>query len=386
VSRQDGKRQLRHLREQRGWSWTDEARAIRDTARRLGMSRLAQADIGSIKRNIARWESEAAKATVPDERYQWLLAHLFVERDGQFNVGPGSDLMRLLSAFALMGVPAARITEVQVAVISWVERSDSTSSVRFGPLALDEATVAETMLSFVAVSGTVGKVPFVRSQLAVAPFLAALRDIDQTTKASSSVRILAARAFALAGRLAFELHDDQQARKHYATALAHARCLPDAWLAASLCTSITMVTMHRGDELAAAEKMANRAVRAALAGSSIAVRARAFAVSAEVAARRALVRPADTALAIAHNYSGQVPVDDPAGNGFDAAKLSGFVGLYHLLAGRGREAVEHLRDAARGVTEASDAVQRSIILADLAEGYVAQKCPEPEASVTVLHE
>ncbi len=83
MNRQDGKRQLRRLREQRGWSWTDEARAIKDMARRLGIDRLAQTEIASIKRTIARWESETAKATAPDERYQWMLAHLFAGRDGQ---------------------------------------------------------------------------------------------------------------------------------------------------------------------------------------------------------------------------------------------------------------------------------------------------------------
>src|SRR4051812_48319509 len=87
MNRQDGKRQLRRLREQRGWSWTDEVRAIKDIARRLGIDRLAQANIPSIKRTIARWESEATTATVPDDRYQWVLAHLFAERDGRFNVG-----------------------------------------------------------------------------------------------------------------------------------------------------------------------------------------------------------------------------------------------------------------------------------------------------------
>ena len=38
------------------------------------------------------------------------------------------------------------------------------------------------------------------------------------------------------------------------------------------------------------------------------------------------------------------------------------------------------------MTEASDAVQRAIILADLANGHVVQARPEPEASVAVLHE
>ncbi len=257
---------------------------------------------------------------------------------------------------------------------------------RLDRLALDEAALAEVTLSFMAISGRVGKVPFVRSQLALAPFLTALRDIGRADNAQPDVHMLANRAFAMAGRLAFELHDDQQARTYYAAALDYASRLPDSWLTASTCTSLAMITMHRGDELAATEKIANRAVQAALAGSSITIRARALAVQAEVAARRALVRPAGTALNLAQSYAAQASADDPAGNGFDAAKLSGFVGLFHLLSGQGNEAVEHLRHAASGVTETNDAVQRSIILADLAYGHVVQEQPEPEASVAVLHE
>lgn len=385
MNRQDGKRQLRRLREQRGWSWMDEAKAIKDMARRLGIDRLAGANVDSVKRTIARWESEAASATVPDERYQWVLAHLYAERDQHFNIGPGSDFLRLLSAFASMGVPPVRITELQDAVMSRVERQGHLPLVQLDDLTSDEAAIAEATLSFMAISGRVGKVPFVRSQLALAPFLAVLRRVD-SARALPDLHALAARAFAMAGRLAFELHDDHQAHSHYRAALAHSRRLPDSWLTASTYTSLTMITMHRGDKLVPAEKIATCAVQAAQAGSSIVIRARALAVQAEVAARRELVRPADTALSLARSYAAQATSDDPAGTGFDSARLSGFVGLFHLLAGRGNEAVEHLDQAAIGVTETIDAVQRSIILADLAHGYMVQARPQPEASVAALHE
>src|SRR5262249_5062547 len=106
MDRQDGKRLLHRLREQRGWSWADEARAIKHMAGRLGVERLAATSVNSIKRTIARWESDAPTATVPDERYQWVLAHLFAERDGRCNIGPGSEFLRLLAAFQAMGVSA----------------------------------------------------------------------------------------------------------------------------------------------------------------------------------------------------------------------------------------------------------------------------------------
>jgi len=285
-------------------------------ARRLGVDRLAQATAASIKRTIARWESDAPTATVPDERYQWVLAHLFAEHDGRFDVGPGSDFLGLLSALLSMGVSPDRVAELQDVAISLVEHRGHTPLLQHDHLTLDAASIAEVAMAFAALSERVGKVPFVRSQLALAPLLALLGQVSQTDGALPDGHLLATRAFAMAGRLAFELRDDHQARRYYAAALTHADRLPDSWLTASTCTSLAMITLHRGDELAAAEQIANRAVQAALAGSSTTMRARAFAVQAEVAARRALPRQPRTALDFAQTYATQASVDDPAGNGF----------------------------------------------------------------------
>lgn len=383
---QDGKRQLRRLRELRGWSWADEARAIKDMARRLGMDRLARTSVASIKRTIARWESDGAAATTPDERYQWILAHLFSQRADRFDVGPGSDFLCFLSALVAMGAPEVRVAELLDEVSAWVERAGHIPFGQRPGQTLDATAIAEAAVGFMSISRRVGTVPFVRSQLALAPFLVSLRSIDSAEQAPAAAHALAVRAFALAGRLAFELHDDHQAHAYYASALAHASNVPDSWLTASACTSLAMITMHRGDELAAAEQLASRAVQAALAGSSITIRARALAVQAEVAARRSMPRPAATALTLAHSYATRATADDPAGNGFDAARLAGFVGLYHLLVGHGADAVKHLDQAANGVTADADPVQRSIILADLAQGHISTALPEPEASVAVLHE
>lgn len=289
-------------------------------ARRLGVDRLTQASSASIKRTIARWESDAPTATVPDERYQWVLVHLLAERHGHFDVGPGSDLLHLLSALLGMGVSPTRIVELQGAVISWAERRSQTPLMHGQDLAMVVPSAAELTLSFAAESARVGTVPFVRSQLALAPLLAALGHVSQANEAGSDVHLLAARAFALAGRLAFELHDDHQAHRYYAAALWQAKRLPDTWLTASTRTSLAMITMHRGNELAAAEQVANQAVQAALAGSSLTMRARAFAVQAEIAARHALARQAGAALDFAQTYSAQASADDPAGSGFDAAR------------------------------------------------------------------
>jgi len=120
-------------------------------------------------------------------------------------------------------------------------------------------------------------------------------------------------------------------------------------------------------------------------GSSDTARARALSVQAEIAARRGLARPAGAALDLAQSYIAQPRVDDPAGNGLDPARLAGFVGLCRLLTGHS-DAVFHLEQASAGVQVAFNPVQRAIILADLAQGYVRQKSPEPEASVRQLHE
>jgi len=50
---------LRRLREARGWSWSDLARALRDTARRVNVSSPAQRQVASIQRTVARWESKS---------------------------------------------------------------------------------------------------------------------------------------------------------------------------------------------------------------------------------------------------------------------------------------------------------------------------------------
>lgn len=384
MDRRDGRRQLRRLRENRGWSWTDEARAIRAMARRLGVDRLSQGAASSVRRSIARWESEATSGTAPDERYQWVLAHLYAERDGRFDVGPGSEFLRLMSAFLSLRVSPDRIAELHDAVISWAEYHGK-PAMSFGQALSDESAVAEAFVCLSAITERIGRVPFVRSQLAVAPLVNAL-DRTATTGAGPDVHLLAARAFAVAGRLAFETHDDDQARAYYAAALSHSGSLPDRWLSASTHTSLAMIAMHRGDGLGSAEDLAKRAVRAALAGSSMTARARAFAVQAEVAARRSLTGLAAASLRQARTYAVRVSPDDPAGIGFDSARLSGFVGLHCLLVGRTAEAIAYLREAADGIPRAADPVQRSIILADLAHGHAVKVKPEPEASIATLHE
>lgn len=61
------------------------------------------------------------------------------------------------------------------------------------------------------------------------------------------------------------------------------------------------------------------------------MRARAFAVQAEIAAQRKLARPTSAGLARAEHYTAKATPHDPSGSPFTAVRLAGFTGLYHLL-------------------------------------------------------
>lgn len=87
-------RLLRQLRERRGWSWTDLARGLRDTARQLAVTSLMNRQVASIQRTVARWESLTSR-TSPGDRYQFLLAHLYARTpSGDLALGTGSISLR----------------------------------------------------------------------------------------------------------------------------------------------------------------------------------------------------------------------------------------------------------------------------------------------------
>ena len=77
---------LRQLRESRGWSWSDLARALRDTARRLAVTSLMHRQVASIQRTVARWESITDR-TSPGDRYQFLQPSESGKRGGSFGHG-----------------------------------------------------------------------------------------------------------------------------------------------------------------------------------------------------------------------------------------------------------------------------------------------------------
>jgi transcriptional regulator with XRE-family HTH domain len=103
-ARQSGSELFKELRQERGWSWKEEAQVLKGLAQQLGIRRIASAATTSIVRSIARWESGDYEYR-PDRRYQLLLAHAYATRNGRADLGPGSDFDRLMDAFAAMGIP-----------------------------------------------------------------------------------------------------------------------------------------------------------------------------------------------------------------------------------------------------------------------------------------
>lgn len=224
---------LRRLREARGWSWSDLARALRDAAHRLAEPAQARQQVSSVQRTVARWESLTDR-TSPGERYQFLLAHLYARTpNGTVALGPGSDFAALLDALRHFGTP------------------------------------------------------FVRLQLLLTPIVGTCRRLLRANQTSprEHLLLLATNAYALSARLAFETRDDVTAMSLYAEAAEAAGGLADRSSLAAVRTSHTMVVLHATGDLAAAGRIAKAATIEAHRGASYAIRARAHAVHAEISAR-----------------------------------------------------------------------------------------------------
>jgi transcriptional regulator with XRE-family HTH domain len=124
TDRESGALLLRQLREGRGWSWADLARALRDTARQLAVASLMNRQVASIQRTVARLESVSDR-TSPGDRYQFLLAQLYARTPaGDLATGPGSDFDTLLDALRHFGTPPQRVRQL-VELVSHSGRSDS---------------------------------------------------------------------------------------------------------------------------------------------------------------------------------------------------------------------------------------------------------------------
>lgn len=388
---------MRALRKRRGFSWHDEARALRETARRLHMPAVANADLSTIQRTIARWESGTCR---PSERYRLLLAHVFAERDGVARLGPGSDFDQLMTVFFGYGVTTERISELRDLVTTALTQgtdcllahlslplSGTLTAALADPARLDPALLAGLSAAVRDLGNRVGAVPFVRIQLGLAPIVEACRVLLTGTVPDGlrdELLKVAVAAYALAARLAFETYDDASSASYYAEALSAAGLLPVPGRRAIVRTSQAMVTLYSTGNLRQAAQMADKAVNDAARSGNLPARARAHAIQAELAARTADPRRAFTALNAAWQDLDRAASANLAPGGIDSGRLWGFDGLCHLYAGDPAKAERYFADSVITLQKPRDAVQRDIVLADQAMARI--RLGAYEAAVELLHE
>ncbi|MFC4052867.1 hypothetical protein ACFOY4_24530 [Actinomadura syzygii] len=400
--RKAGARILRRLRITRGWSWTELAEQLRSQARVLRITRIDSAQTASIRRTIARWESAAS---VPDEQYQILLAHTYARTPaGLTALGGGSDFRELLEALALLGMPSQRIDELTASVAIAVTDMGTNLLAFLGPtMRADMAGVlagkASLSLSVLealaetseAVDAQIGAIPFVRLHLAQAALVDVCRLLlmsDPPAALRSRLRAVAARAFALAARLAFETGDDAAALNLYEEAVAAVE-ETDLARRALIRSSQTMVVYYSTGDIGRARRIAAAAVQDARRGDSVLMRARAHALQAEMAARGEFpqARRARTALYEAWHDLEVDTVGDPMAASFSKVRLRGFEGVCEIFLGEAEAAERRLAKSAEELASPRERVQRAIVLTDRAVARLRTSGPgAPEAAAEQLHE
>jgi tetratricopeptide (TPR) repeat protein len=395
--RRNAARTLRALRERRGWSWADEARAIKEAARVLAVDAVARTAVASLVRTIARWESES-KPVVPGERYQLLLAYAFAARGDDVVVGRGSDFDELMSVFASLGASTDRIAELrrQITRIATGGHNllgllapglrQSLARALTAPASLSDDVVTQLADLVADVDTQIGEVPFVRLQVALAPAVEACRLLLEWNPAGSARAELprtAANAFMIAARIAFEVRDFDMAVRLYGQAVNAGRHLA-LWERAAIRTSQALVVLHATRSVAAARRIVDAAVRDARRGDSRVMRARVYALLAELEARAHDEKRAFAALHFARaGVDGDV-TGDPAAGRFGVGYLDGFEGVCNLHLRRDAEAESQLVRALAALDRPRQAVQRAIVTADLALARL--RTGTPEAAARLLHE
>lgn len=383
-------RLLRRLREQRGWSWSDQARALRAVAGQLGVTTSVNAQLSSLQRGIARWESTASR-TVPGERYQLLLAHLYARNgSGDLALGAGSDFDTLLTALAHHGVPPQRIRELRDLVLRSTSDDDgqflalladptrrSLITALRDPRRLDVELIDHLAASVSEVDRQISSVPFVRLQLQLAPVAELCRRLQVTEQLRVNLGALRCDAYLLAGRIAFETRDDAAACRWYTRAVAAS---DDPTRRAVARTSYAMTVLHSTGD-GAARSIVDAAVADARLGSDLRVRARAYALQAEVAARSGRFRNAVAALRLAWLDLESAGAD---GGGFDEGRLRGFQGVCELHAGTPAQAHDQLERCLATLNGPRDHIQRGIISTDLAIARL--RTGDVRSATTLLHD
>jgi hypothetical protein len=198
------------------------------------------------------------------------------------------------------------------------------------------------------------------------------------------LQAVAAQAYTLAGRAAFETRDDEASRALYAEATAAAGGIGSPWRRAVVHMSHALVTLYSTPGIEAAQRLVDAAVRDARAGESVTVRARAHALQAEIAARAGAERHAKAALALAWYDMDSDRDGDPASTSFTPAYLRGFDGVTSLYVGDPAKAHDYFARSVEALQASRERVQRAIVSTDQALARI--RLDEPESAAELLHD
>jgi len=223
--------------------------------------------------------------------------------------------------------------------------------------------------------------------------LVRLNDVAQLLGQAPKAEILprlylvAGQAAGLAGWLSFDLHDHGSAKRYYRVALDAARRLEDHWVEAYVLGNMSFLAMFNGNVREALDIL-ETARGLAGDGSSLVVRSWIAAVLAESQSLAGNERACLAMLDEAENYARQAPIDDPAADLFDTARLDGYRGACLLRFSRADEAHPVL-ERARGALRPELKRQQSNVLTDdalalLRLGALDESCKLALRSVEVV--
>ncbi|MFH9964916.1 hypothetical protein ACH4PR_26570 [Streptomyces mirabilis] len=348
---------------------------------------------------MGRWESSTAPI-LPGERYQLLLAHIYAcGPNGQHSLGQGSDFSELLDALTHLGESERRLHELRALPVRTATDAGGGLLALLGPATqhaltaafADTSRINEGLLAGMRaligdVNGQVGSIPFVRLQLMLVPVVESCRRLLAGAAPEPllpELRSIAAQAYTLAGRLAFETRDDGASHALYPAATTAAGLIGDPWRRAVVHMSHALVTLYSTPGIDAALTLVDAAVRDARAGTSIAVRARAHALQAEIAARAGAERHAQATLSLAcYDMAGDWD-GDPSPGSFSPTYLRGFDGLCELYVGDPAIAHDAFARSAQALTTRGERVQRTIVTTDQALARI--RLSDPHAAAELLH-
>ncbi|MFC5724931.1 hypothetical protein ACFP1Z_32780 [Streptomyces gamaensis] len=390
---------LRALRQRRGLSLAGCARALLEQARLLAHPPSRLPTTAGLMRSLSRWEHHSAPV-LPSERHQLLLAHLYARTPaGSPALGPGSDFSELLLALACMGAGAAQLRLLRENVTRTLTSSgialhvllpSAVQAALGDPARLDEEVAAQLATAVSQVRDQLDRLPFARLQLMLAPIVEASRQLlagPVPERLVPELHTAAVSVFCLAGRLAFETHDDAAARAHFAEATRQARLLPagSPWRPL-VHLDHALVALHSSAGAGTARQLAQAAAREAHHCPDPAVRAWANGWLASLAARCGDHRAAATALHRAahdtHSPADDTPVG-PAGLVFGPQHLTGFEAVCRLYTGQPRTAYDDLSTVPHTAADTRGQAQHAIVLTQRATALV--RAGEPRSAAELLH-